>query len=114
MQTAIVKANNRVTKRWLSVIKEFQDRKFKVLMEYPKQADVNVVLSGKFENPMGGKGKRVLVLDKKEWFHWEQLYGPIVKHYYDAIIDITDLAYKPAVDEIIRYVHAQERQAHKS
>ena len=117
MRSAIIKVARQPQHSvlWLSVIKTLQDKKFKVLKDFSKPADVNIVLSGLFENPVGYSGKKVLVFDIREWHPykfnaWENMYRGIVKHYYDEMINVTGKTPKEIVNTVIGYIHAQERQ----
>ena len=121
MRSAIIKVSRQPQRSvlWLSVIKALQDKKFKVFKDFSKPADVNIVLSGLFENPNGYTGKKVLVLNRNEWHPakfnaWGSMYRDIVKHYYDEIVDVTDKTPKEIVNTVIEYIDAQERQTHKS
>ena len=92
---------------------------FKVNTNFKEAADLNIVLSGQFENPQGYTGKRVMVLNRNEWVPvagkaWETMYGDILKHYYDDIVDVTDKTPKQIAKTVIDYIHAEERQADKS
>ena len=120
MQKAIIKVNRQPlgSTLWLSVIKELQDRKFIVRRDFKTKADLNIVLSGQYENPVGYTGKRVMVLNKNEWIPvkknaWKYMYRDIVKHYYDEIIDVTGEPPKRIAEKIIDYIHAEERKAGK-
>jgi hypothetical protein len=120
MQTSIIKVNRQPVgiTFWISVIKCLQDNKLKVRKDFKTTADLNIVLSGLFENPRGFTGKRVMVLNKNEWAPaqgsaWDRMYGDIVKHYYDDIIDVTKLLPKQAAIRVIDYIHAEERKADK-
>lgn len=104
---------------WLNVIRELQNNKFKVRTNFKTKADLYIVLSGQFENPRGYNGKRVMILNKKEWCPyganaWDYMYKDIVKHYYDDIVDVTDKTPKDIVQTIKDYIHAEERKADKS
>jgi hypothetical protein len=120
MQTSIIKVDRQPVgiTFWISMIKELQDSKFTVRKDFKTKADLNIVLSGQFENPVGYTGKRVMVLNKNEWMPkqgnaWDKMYGDIVKHYYDDIIDVTKLTPKQAATKVIDYIHAEERKADK-
>lgn len=100
---------------WLGVIKELQDRKFKVRRNFKTPSEMVVVLSGLFENPVGFSGKKVLILNRDEWQPrkldaWGAMYHGIVKHYYDEIIDVTGLIPKNVATVVSEYIDAQERQ----
>ena len=117
MRSAIIKVARQPQHSvlWLSVIKTLQDKKFKVLKDFSKPADVNIVLSGLFENPVGYTGKKVLVFNSGEWYPsklnaWDAMYRDIVKHYYDEMIDVTGKTPKEIVNTVIGYINAQERQ----
>jgi hypothetical protein len=120
MRTSIVKVNRQPVGVifWISMIKELQDNRFTVRMDFKTKADLNIILSGQFENPVGYTGKRVMVLNKNEWVPrqgnaWDKMYGDIVKHYYDDIIDVTKLSPKQAAIKVIDYIYAEERKADK-
>lgn len=121
MQYSIIKVE-RIPKGsnfWLHVIKELQHNKFSVQKDFSKKADLNIVLSGAFENPRGYNGKRVMVLQKKDWVPfklnaWDNMYRDIVKHYYDEIIDVTAMNPASAAKTIIDYIHAEEWKTYKS
>ena len=123
MQTSIIKVNRvgigAALNFWLGVIKALQDNKFIVRKDFKTKADLNIVLSGQFENPVGFTGKRVMVLNKNPWVPaagkvWDEMYADIVKHYYDEIIDVTELTPEQAALRVIDYIHAEERKADKS
>ena len=122
MQTSIIKVDrqgNDTGNFWLGVIKFLQDNKFVVRKDFRTKADLNIILSGQFENPVGFTGKKVMVLNKNNWVPvpgnaWDTMYGDIVKHYYDDIIDVTKLTPKQAAIRVIDYIHAEERKADKS
>jgi hypothetical protein len=120
MQTSIIKVDRQPVgiTFWISVIKCLQDNKLTVRKDFKTKADLNVVLSGLFENPRGFTGKRVMVLNKIEWSPapgnaWDRMYGDIVKHYYDDIIDVTKLTPKQAAIRVMEYINAEERKAGK-
>lgn len=120
MQTSIIKVNRQgTTGYWVQVIKFLQDNKFIVRKNFKTKADLNIVLSGQFENPVGFTGKRVMFLNKNHWVPregnaWDTMYGDIVKHYYDDIIDVTKLTPKQAAIRVMEYINAEERKADKS
>lgn len=122
MQTSIIKVNRQFAKGmefWISVIKFLQDKEFKVRINFKTKADLNIVLSGMFENPRGFTGKRVMVLEKNEWLPqkfnaWDTMFRDIITHYYDDIIDVTGLTPKQTALKVIDYIHAEERKADKS
>jgi hypothetical protein len=120
MRVAIVKVSRQPIKSnlWISVIKELQDRKQRVNLNFKQEADLNIVLSGQFENPGGYSGKRVMILNKNEWVPakgnaWDNMYRDIVKHYYDDIVDVTDKTPKQIAQTVIDYIHAEERKTDK-
>ena len=121
MRTAIVKVE-RLAKggrgsRWIAVIQKLQQKRYPVQKNFTKLADLNLVLSGQFENPRGYNGKRVLFFDKKEWQPsnkgWDTLYGDIIKHYYDDMVDVTEMNFSETAQAVIDYIHAEERKADK-
>ena len=121
MRTAIIKTERMPADGgfWLMVIKGLHDSGLKVYRDFKNKADVNVVLSGAFENPKGYTGKRVMVLYKNDWKPsilnaWDNMYRDIVKHYYDEILDATDLTVFQTVELVSKYINAQERQTDKS
>jgi len=120
MQTSIIKVNRQgQTGYWVQVIKFLQDNKFIVRKDFKTKADLNIVLSGQFENPVGFTGKKVMILNKNHWVPikenaWDNMYRDITKHYYDEIIDVTKLSPKQAAIRVIEYIHDEERKADKS
>ena len=121
MKTSIIKCDRIESGNnfWIGVIKALQDKKFVVRRDFKTKADLNIVLSGVFENPRGFKGKRVMVLEKKEWWPskfnaWDSMYRDIVKNYYDEIIDVTGKTTAQVANIVADYINAQERQADKS
>ena len=103
---------------WLDVINEIMNKKMKVNTGFSEKADLNIILSGQFENPRGFTGKRVMILNKKEWVPskgnaWDTMYRDIVKHYYDDIVDVTDQTPKQIAQTVIDYIHAEERKTNK-
>ena len=120
MLTAIVKVERMDTAskgaRWFAVIQKLQQQRFPVQKNFIKKADLNIVLSGLFENPRGFNGKRVLFFDKNEWKPlrgWDTLYGDIIKHYYDDMVDVTEMNFGETAQAVIDYIHAEERKADK-
>jgi hypothetical protein len=121
MRTAIIKIPRQPLRSnlWINVINEIMNRKFKVNTNFKEEADLNIVLSGQFENPRGFNGKRVMILNKREWIpseggnSWDNMYRDIVKHYYDEIIDVTDKNPKEIANTVVEYIHAEERKADK-
>ena len=104
---------------WLSVIKQLQDNGLKVYRNFKTKADLNIVLSARFENPRGYDGKRIAVVETREWFPpeyngWDNMFRDIVKHYYDDIINVTGKQSKETAKMVIDYIHAEERKADKS
>ena len=52
-----------------------------------------------------------MVLNRNEWVPvvgkaWETMYGDILKHYYDDIVDVTDKTPKQIAKTVIDYIHA--------
>ena len=74
--------------------------------------DISIVLSGKAENPLAIKGKRVLFMTRGEWnpkgYGWN-LFESILKHYYDEIVDITYCSLTEAVEKIKDYIENAEQ-----
>jgi hypothetical protein len=95
-------------KRWWPVISELVDRGHKVYCE-AEPADVSIVMSGQFENPLSFSGKRVLAFAPGEWLpeYWGwRFWGRILEHYYDDHIDLTGTkTIAAAVDKIVEYVN---------
>lgn len=115
MQTAIIKVTNiGAERKWIPIIKKLQDKGYTVHREFPKWSEVNIVLSGQFENPRGGNGKRVLVLDQNEWYPagvgWERLYKNLVSPFYDEIVDVTDKTFGETANIIAEFADAKKRQ----
>lgn len=107
MRIAAVKAprmDGNDTAFWVPVIKYFESMG-EVVNDKKVEADIYVVLSGKFENPLCLKnGKRVLFYRKSEWvpaqfdvgWAWMQ---PLLKHYYDEMIDCGGLGSKEVYEK---------------
>jgi hypothetical protein len=121
MRTAIIKVKRMdySAKFWLGVIQELQRRKFKVYKNFKETGDLNIILSGLFENPTSCKNKKVLILERNEWAPnklnaWDNMFRDIVKHYYDEIIDVTGKTPYHVAGMVIDYINAQERKADKS
>jgi hypothetical protein len=59
-----------------------------------------------------------LFFDKNEWQPrgkgWDALYGDIVKHYYDDMIDVTEMNFVEISQAVIDYINAEEQKADKS
>ena len=59
-----------------------------------EDCDVSLIMHGSLVNPLVFKTKRVLLLfflkDDQLWkWAFSTLYGPVVKHYYDEIVNLT-------------------------
>lgn len=120
MREAIIKVNHKgIEKRWLPLIKALQDSGHKVYRDFPKWADTYIVLSGQFESVRKPGPKRVMILDRSEWYPatgngWENMYHGIVKHFYDEFIDVTGKNIKERCKIILDYIDAQKRTTDKS
>ena len=60
------------------------------IYEQAEPADCSIVISGRYENPLSLTGKKILIFNENEWA--SQFWGvfePIVKEYYDELVDIT-------------------------
>ena len=95
---------------WLNLEEHLKKRKHEVHRD-PQEADVSIVLSGLFENPMVVKGRKVLAFKAQEWLgaitppHGWRLYEPVLKMVYDDFIDLAGLDSKKSAKRIIEYIN---------
>ena len=74
-------------------------------------ADVSIVLGGRFENPLIFKGKKVMAYDAMEWLRnvpipWGfEAYKVILEEYFDDFIDLTNLNVQERADKVIEYIN---------
>jgi len=105
MSVKIFKAQ-RGSDRWLPVIHGLQDKGYEVYAE-PQPADHAIILSAQFENPLVFKCPRVAVVHTGEWVpspYGYRFYGPIIKEYYDEILDVTDCSLDETIDLIEEHI----------
>jgi hypothetical protein len=94
---------------WQNLEEQLENRKH-IIHRKPREADVSIVLSGLYENPVLVKGKRVLAFKAQEWIagvappHGWRLYEPVLKEYYDDFIDLAGLDSKKSAKRIIEYI----------
>ena len=80
------------------------------VLVHPVESDVSVVISGHYENPCMLWGKKVLAFDATEWFtkmpvpKGFQMFQPILEHYYDEFINLSNLDIEEKADAIVKYV----------
>lgn len=93
---------------WHNII-ELLAQKGVIVHGKPQEADISVVLSGKFENPCILKGKKVWAYTASEWtMPGFSSYIPVVKEYYDETINLTDLTDDQIVDKLMDYYEANQ------
>jgi len=100
MQSVEVFLNNSSFEGWQHLVRALNKKGIELNNE-PKQCDVSIVLSGQHINPFALTGRKVLLAYSPEWgdlFH--HMFLPVLKHYYDEIIDI----YRKSVDDIVEIV----------
>jgi hypothetical protein len=106
MQTvAIVKGQRDINGSWMKVVNALGEVGLKVHLE-PVKANRYIVLGGRFENPLAFKGHRTLVYHETEWkpagYGWEHLFEPLLKEYYDEMVNCTKLSIGEIVAEVRR------------
>lgn len=80
----------RGSREWLPLISMLKRKGYSVYDGYtPDNPDLNVILSGQFENPNNFKGPTLLVWHSDEWADTEYLFRTIVPYYYDHMVDVT-------------------------
>ena len=98
---------------WQHVAQFIRDKGYPVDTD-KSEADVSIVLSGRFENPLIFKGKKVMAYDAMEWLRNVPLpwgfnaYKEILEEYYDDFIDLTNLNVEERVEKIIEYIKGEE------
>ena len=85
---------------WFPIINEIKNHGYKVEQE-PPEAKTIVILSGLYSNPFYGKGRKILLVYKKEWGElWDDFYKPVLEEYYDKIIPIGEISIKKLLKEV--------------
>jgi len=63
----------------------------------PRDVDVSIVLSGKYENPSLLKGRKIIAFDAVEWlkfitppYGWDN-YKIVLEEYYDDFLNLTGM-----------------------
>jgi hypothetical protein len=93
---------------WHPVILEIEKNGFQVESDI-KDADVTVILSGTYLNPMVFGGRKILVAHSQEWgTMWDVLYKEILSEYYDEILDIKTIPLDRIMDKIRGKIEASE------
>ena len=96
--------------KWIPLIEELNSRGYHIHRD-AQPADVSIVLSGQFENPLALTGKRVIAFVQNEWkpspFVW-RFMGTVLEHYYHAGIDLSGTKTPAeAADKITSYIEKQ-------
>lgn len=93
MRVEVVKSiRSNKERTWDGIVAHLVRNGVKVNHRLP-EADVFVVLSGAFENPLCMNGKRILFYKKQEWTPkvnnagWDHWYSKLLCHYYDEMVD---------------------------
>ena len=68
----------------------------------PEDAEISIVLDGRYENPLAVTGKKVLVYDKDLWGHRWELFEPVLSEYYDKMVDVTRMSSRQKADIILK------------
>jgi len=95
----------------MPVILELEKSGYEVVFE-PVESNVTVILSGTYTNPFCVGGKRILVVHGDEWgIPWSLVYKPIVKEYYDKVIDIKPIPIDKIMDVIRGEIETTESRS---
>jgi hypothetical protein len=84
------------------MLDSLRGRGYKICYE-AEEADISVVLSGKFENPLALSGKRILVFARGQWFPqhgFQQIWHRLLAEYYDDMVDVAQTSRKEAIKKI--------------
>jgi len=97
-------------KSWLPVVATLQDRGYTIETDV-RPADITVVLSGTFLNPLAMPGRRLLVCHTKEWGSlWDSVYQYILKEYYHKILIIDKIPLNQIPDKIRGMIEAEKHR----
>jgi len=101
--------------RWLPVIHGLQDKGYEIYGD-PVPVDHAIILGAQLENPLAFKCPRTAVIHVDEWYPppygYYRFYGPIVKEYYDEILDVSDCNLDETINKIEEHIKnvRQKRQ----
>ncbi len=88
--------------KWFPLVNKLRAMNHRVYTT-AKPADISVVLSGKFENPLALSGIRILVFIRGEWQpknSFATIWQKILQEYYDDMIDLTSTDSNEAIEKI--------------
>lgn len=92
--------------KWEPIITELEKHGYKVETEV-HPADITVALSGTYISPMTAHGTKILIAHGQEWGElWGVVYKPIVKEYYDHVLDITQMPINKIVGKLRELIEA--------
>ena len=100
MQNVSFLINGNEVPSWTPLIKEIEELGYKVV-HLPEKAKTTIVLSGQRLNPMVLHGRKVLLAyPMGRGATWEVIYVPILKEYYDRVIDVRKMSIEEIMDII--------------